>query len=60
MFAVDEPAEVLAKGALVHRGDSRSDKSLRRLFLDEFVGDLDLTGDLTVDATVGLQRAEEL
>ena len=39
---------------------SRSDKSLRRLFLDEFVGDLDLTGDLTVDATVGLKRAEEL
>jgi thymidylate synthase ThyX len=33
---------------------------LRRLFLDEFVGDLDLTGDLTVDATVGLRRAEEL
>ena len=39
---------------------SRSPKSLRRLFLDEFVGDLDLTGDLTVDATVGLRRAEEL
>ena len=37
-----------------------ADKSLRRLFLDEFVGDLDLTGDLTVDATVGLRRAEEL
>jgi thymidylate synthase ThyX len=33
---------------------------LRRLFLDEFVGDLDLTGDVTVDATVGLRRAEEL
>ena len=47
------------KGALFARY-SRSDKSLRRLFLDEFVGDLDLTGDLTVDATVGLQRAEEL
>ena len=47
------------KGALFARY-SRSDKSLRRLFLDEFVGDLDLTGDLTVDATVGLKRAEEL
>ena len=30
------------------------------MFLDEFVGDLDLTGDLTVDATVGLKRAEDL
>src|SRR5204862_367902 len=28
--------------------------------LDEFVGDLDISGDLTVDATVGLRRAEEL
>src|SRR5213082_363213 len=49
----------VVKGALFARY-SRSDKSLRRLFLDEFVGDLDLTGDLTVDATVGLRRAEEL
>ena len=47
------------KGALFARY-SRTHKSLRRLFLDEFVGDLDLTGDLTVDATVGLRRAEEL
>jgi thymidylate synthase ThyX len=47
------------KGALFARY-SRSDKSLRRLFLDEFVADLDLTGDLTVDATVGLRRAEQL
>src|SRR6185369_12375301 len=39
---------------------SRTHKSLRRLFLDEFVADLDLTGDLTVDATVGLKRAEAL
>ena len=38
----------------------RSPKSLRRLFLDEFVGDLDITGDQHVDATVGLRRAEEL
>src|SRR6476659_3411225 len=49
----------LVTGALFARY-SRSDKSLRRLFLDEFVGDLDLTGDLTVDATVGLRRAEDL
>src|SRR5205085_1817281 len=34
--------------------------SLRRLFLDEFVGELDTTGDSTIDATVGLKRAEEL
>ena len=39
---------------------SRSPKSLRRLFLDEFVGDLDISGDLSVDATIGLDRAEEL
>ena len=49
----------LVKGALFARY-SRTHKSLRRLFLDEFVNDLDLTGDLTVDATVGLKRAEEL
>ena len=35
-------------------------KSLRRLFLEEFVGDLDISGDETIDATVGLRRAEEL
>ena len=35
----------VVKGALFARY-SRSSKSLRRLFLDEFVGDLDLTGDL--------------
>src|SRR6266852_3751833 len=49
----------VVKGALFARY-SRSAKSLRRLFLDEFVGDLDIEGDLTVDATVGLTRAEEL
>jgi thymidylate synthase ThyX len=49
----------VVKGALFARY-SRSPKSLRRLFLDEFVADLDLTGDLTVDATVGLRRAEQL
>ncbi len=47
------------KGALFARY-SRSPKSLRRLFLDEFVGELDITGDATIDATVGLRRAEEL
>src|SRR4030095_9392504 len=35
-------------------------KSLRRFFLDEFVVDLDVSGDATIDATVGLKRAEEL
>ena len=49
----------MVKGALFARY-SRSSKSLRRLFLDEFVGDLDITGDATIDATVGLRRAEEL
>ncbi len=58
VFAVVNLPEVV-KGALFARY-SRSSKSLRRLFLDEFVADLDLTGDLTVDATVGLKRAEEL
>ena len=47
------------KGALFARY-SRSPKSLRRLFLDEFVGELDTSGDAGVDATVGLKRAEEL
>ncbi len=58
IFALTNLPEVV-KGALFARY-SRSEKSLRRLFLDEFVPDLDLTGDLTVDATVGLRRAEEL
>ena len=58
VFALVNLPEVV-KGALFARY-SRSAKSLRRLFLDEFVGDLDLEGDLTVDATVGLDRADEL
>jgi thymidylate synthase ThyX len=58
VFALVNLPEVV-KGALFARY-SRSPKSLRRLFLDEFVGDLDITGDATIDATVGLQRAEEL
>jgi thymidylate synthase ThyX len=58
VFALVNLPEVV-KGALFARY-SRSPKSLRRLFLDEFVGDLDLAGDLTVDATVGVERAEQL
>ena len=58
VFALVNLPEVV-KGALFARY-SRSAKSLRRLFLDEFVGDLDISGDPTVDATVGLRRAEEL
>ena len=58
VFALVNLPEVV-KGALFARY-SRTHKSLRRLFLDEFVDDLDLTGDLTVDATIGLKRAEEL
>ena len=58
VFALVNLPEVV-KGALFARY-SRSAKSLRRLFLDEFVGDLDISGDQTIDATVGVQRAEEL
>ena len=58
VFALVNLPEVV-KGALFARY-SRSHKSLRRLFLDEFVGDLDVSGDQTVDATIGLDRAEEL
>ena len=58
VFALVNLPEVV-KGALFARY-SRSHKSLRRLFLDEFVTELDITGDATIDATVGLQRAEEL
>src|SRR5437660_3669775 len=58
VFALVNLPEVV-KGALFARY-SRTHKSLRRLFLDEFVGELDTTGDSTIDATVGLKRAEEL
>jgi thymidylate synthase ThyX len=57
VFALVNLPEVV-KGALFARY-SRSPKSLRRLFLDEFVGDLDISGDAGVDATLGLRRAEE-
>jgi thymidylate synthase ThyX len=58
VFALVNLPEVV-KGALFARY-SRSPKSLRRLFLDEFVGELDIAGDVTIDATMGLRRAEEL
>ena len=58
VFALVNLPEVV-KGALFARY-SRSSKSLRRLFLDEFVSDLDLSGDASIDATVGLDRADEL
>jgi thymidylate synthase ThyX len=58
VFALVNLPEVV-KGALFARY-SRSPKSLRRLFLDEFVRDLDVSGDLTLDATIGLERAEQL
>jgi len=58
VFALVNLPEVV-KGALFARY-SRTHKSLRRLFLDEFVDDLDVSGDLSIDATVGLAKAEEL
>ncbi len=58
VFALVNLPEVV-KGALFARY-SRSAKSLRRLFLDEFVGDLDISGDHSVDATIGVERAEAL
>ena len=58
VFALVNLPEVV-KGALFARY-SRSPKSLRRLFLDEFVGDLDVSGDASIDATVGLRLADEL
>jgi thymidylate synthase ThyX len=58
VFALVNLPEVV-KGALFARY-SRTHKSLRRLFLDEFVGDLDIEGDASIDATVGLERAERL
>src|SRR5271165_5857432 len=58
VFALVNLPEVV-KGALFARY-SRSPKSLRRLFLDEFVEELDVSGDAGIDATVGLRRAEGL
>ncbi len=59
VFALVNLPEVV-KGALFARYSRFSAKSLRRLFLDEFVGDLDVSGDAGFDATIGLKRAEEL
>ena len=58
VFALVNLPEVV-KGALFARY-SRTRLSLRRLFLEEFVGELDVSGDESIDATVGLRRAEEL
>lgn len=58
VFALVNLPEVV-KGALFARY-SRSPKSLRRLFLDEFVQDLDVSGDRSIDATVGVDKAERL
>lgn len=58
VFALVNLPEIV-KGALFARY-SRSHKNLRRLFLDEFVGELDISGDHSIDATVGLVRAEQL
>ncbi len=58
VFALVNLPEVV-KGALFARY-SRSAKSLRRLFLDEFLGDLDISGDASIDATIGLEHAEKL
>ena len=58
VFALVNLPEVV-KGALFARY-SRSSKSLRRLFLDELVAELDIEGDTSIDATIGLDRAEEL
>src|SRR5437762_3862008 len=58
VFALVNLPEVV-KGALFARY-SRTHKSLRRLFLDEFVGELDTSADQAIDASVGLARAEEL
>ena len=57
VFALVNLPEVV-KGALFARY-SRSPKGLRRLFLDEFVADLDLSGDEQLDATVG-EHAERM
>ena len=58
VFALVNLPEVV-KGALFARY-SRTHMSLRRLFLKEFVGELDVAGDESIDATIGLRRAEEL
>ena len=56
VFALTNLPETV-KGALFARY-SRSAKSLRRLFLDEFAGDL--AGERAATAAVGVERAEKL
>ncbi len=58
VFALINLPEVV-KGALFARY-SRSAKSLRRLFLDEFVDNLEPDKNEISDPTVGLKRAEKL
>lgn len=58
VFALVNLPEVV-KGALFARY-SRTHKTLRRLLIDEFIDDLDVSGDITIDATAGLARAEQL
>lgn len=58
VFALVDLPEVV-KGALFARY-SRSAKSLRRLFLDEFVGDLDTSSAVATQGPIGVQRAEAL
>jgi thymidylate synthase ThyX len=55
VFALVNLPEVV-KGALFARY-SRTTKSLRRLFLDEFAGEIDDSGTMT---SVGVERAEKL
>src|SRR5437870_10971620 len=57
VFALSGLPEVV-KGALFARY-SRSPKSLRRLFLDEFAGDVD-PGQASAGGAVGVTRAEDL
>ena len=58
VFALRNLPETV-KGALFARY-SRSAKSIRRLFLDEFAGQLDAGDHPASDSTVGAARAEKL
>src|SRR2546425_3175012 len=58
VFALVNLPEVV-KGALFARY-SRTHKSLRRLFLDEFADEVDAAADGPDETTVGLGRAEQL
>src|SRR5512146_2399377 len=58
VFALVNLPEVV-KGALFARY-SRSPKSLRRLFLDEFAGDARVDGGAPAAASTGARRAEQL